>query len=693
MNKIYIYMITFLSWLQLSATEIPAGGENMILDAISYHSKVGNQGTITVIEAEHTDFNQALRIDVATLPENYWNFQVEFQTHLPLVKGDICLVSFWARTTYSHSESGEGLLTAIIEHNQTFEKPLSKTFAPGGEWKHFFYGFQADRSLSLENHKVAFFLGHAVQTIEVAKIQFLNYKNKLTLAELPVMDITWDGMEPDAPWRAEANQRIEKYRKGNLQVKLVDSNNQPVNNATVSINMQKHKFGFGSAIDGKFYLENPIYRQHVHELFGEVVFENDLKWRPWANRSDHSYILKAIDSLQKNGINIRGHNLIWPGWQYLPDYLDNYKNNPTQLRNECLDHIEEVATYTRGKLIDWDVLNEPYTNTDIQNITGDQVMADWFAKAKVVDPHAKLYINDYSIISNGGTDVNHQNGYFEIIEYIEENGGNIDGIGLQGHFSEFVTGIPKVLSIIDRFASFEKEIKITEFDINSTNDELKVNYTRDLMTACFSHPYVKGFLSWGFWAGRHWRPEAAYYDFDWNIRPQGSLYKQLVLNEWWTQPQSLTTDATGQASFGSCFLGTYTFEVKVNGKTIQENIMIPYNLENQLMINVDSEVMTLEGENHADTPLITSSISLPASPGKLFKIYPNPASNQLYMTFNNMFGDAQLTIINATGANVMQKKIALDNVVKVSLAGLKPGLYIVKIASKQKNYQERLAIR
>lgn len=687
--------VLFIFYIQplLFADILPSGGENMIKDAIDFNATIGNQGSISIVDVDHAEFSKALHIQITSLPQNYWNFQLEFETTMALEAGDVCLVSFWARTTYSQSESGEGLLTAIIEHNQTYEKPLSKTFAPGGEWKHYFYGFQADRSLPLENLKAAFFLGHAVQTLEVASIQFLNYKNKLALADLPVMEITWDGMEPDAPWRAEANQRIEKYRKGNLQVKLVNGNNQPIKDAVVGITMQKHQFGFGSAIDGKFYLENTTYRQHVHELFGEVVFENDLKWRPWANRTDHSYILKAIDSLQKHGINIRGHNLIWPGWRYLPDYLDNYKNNPTQLQNECLEHIEEVATFSKGKLIDWDVLNEPYTNTDIQDITGDQVMADWFKKAKVTDPRARLYINDYSIISDGGTNVNHQNGYFEIIEYIEDNGAAIDGIGLQGHFSEFVTGIPKVLSIIDRFATLEKEIKITEFDINSTNDDLKVNYTRDLMTAAFSHPYVKGFLSWGFWAGRHWRPEAAYYNLDWNIRPQGSLYKELVLNEWWTQPQSMTTDAAGQAGFGSCFLGTYTIEVNVNGKTIRKNIMIPYNMENELIINVDSETLEVVGENHEDTPLVTSSKEWAPNPGQSFRLYPNPAGDQLNLVMNEMVGDALLTIISASGASVRQKQVSAKGEVMVSLAGLQPGLYIVKIASAQDQFFERLVIR
>lgn len=694
MKSILSFFLFFAIFLITSAQDFPPGATDMIADAVSNFSRVGSQGTVRLVDADHPQFNKAIEVNVTSQPDNYWNFQVQFKTVEALEKGDVCLVSLWARCTHSKSESGEGLFTAIIEHNQTYQKPLSKTFVAGGEWVHFYYPFVADMDLPLDKIRAAIFFGYAVQTIEIADIHYWNYKKTISIDSLPQMKVYYPGMEPDAPWRAEAEARIEKFRKGNVIVKLVDSGGNPVQGIPVSLTMKKHKFGFGTAIDGKTYNNNATYRNHIHELFNEVVFENDLKWKPWVASPSHSYITTAINTLTGNGISIRGHNLIWPGWDYLPSFMELYKNDAERLKSECINHIEEVATFTKGKLVDWDVLNEPYTNHVIQDITGDEVMADWFKKAKEVDPQAKRYINDYSILSNGGTDNKHQDGYFNIIQYIDEHGGEIQGIGMQGHFSEFVTGIPKVISILDRFATFNKEIKITEFDINTSNDSLKVQYTRDFMTAVFSHPYVKSILCWGFWAGRHWRPEAAYYNLDWSIRPQGEMYKKLVFDTWWTRPQSLVSGTLGEADFGSCFLGSYEIELLYNGKKIVKSVNIDFNRENEIIIDVENETVSVSGEVHDDTPVFTSARNSETNRAGKLLIYPNPATSRIHIETTGIENrESIIEIYNTAGKCLLAAEIGGYSG-KITLPlNLEPGIYLIVLSNEQQRTTEKLVVR
>ncbi len=694
MKKIIPFLGLMITVLVSNAIDIPPGGTNMINDAITNFTKIGSSAKVTVVDVEHELFSQALEVDVTANTANYWDVQLVFETNTALEEDDICLVSFWARTTMSGSEAGEGLLTAIIEHNETYAKPLSKTFAPGGEWTHFVYGFKSDMSLTADKHKAAFFVGYGVQTIQVADVQFLNYKKTLTLGDLPVMEVRYAGMEPDAAWRTEAAERIIKFRKGNVAVNLVDAQNNPVAGAQVSLKMKQHLFGFGSAIDGNHYLSNATYRNHIHELFNEVVFENDLKWRPWVTRSNHNYILRAIDSLDTRNFRVRGHTLIWPGWQYLPDYLQLYQDNAARLRLETMERIEEAAGFTKGRLVDWDVLNEPFTNHALQDVTGDEIMADWFKKTREVDPDVKLYINDYSILGNGGVNTNHQDGYFDIIQYIDEQGGEIDGIGMQGHFAELVTGIPKVFEILDRFSTFNKEIKITEFDINSLNDELKVNYTRDFMTALFSYPHVKSILSWGFWEGRHWKPEAAWYNLDWTIRPQGEIYKQLVFDVWWTPEQSKNSDASGSSDFGSCFLGNYDVEVNYNGTTFIKSVPVHFNMENEITINVDDLSVTAEGTQHSDTPVFTAAETYMELNGGKIRIYPNPAVTRLNIELTSQLqGNSRVTVTDVTGSRKLTRKMNLSYENVLELPQLKPGLYFLSVESGNRRFREKFTIK
>jgi hypothetical protein len=352
-----------------------------------------------------------------------------------------------------------------------------------------------------------------------------------------------------------------------------------------------------------------------------------------------------------------------------------------------------VVTFTKGRLVDWDVINEAYTNRDLQNVIGNEVMAEWFNQVKEIDPDVKKYINDYSILGNGGVNVNHQNGYFDIIQYIENQGGEIDGIGMQGHFAEFVTGIPKVFEILDRFSVFNKEIKITEFDINSTNDELKVNYTRDFMTALFSHPFVKSILCWGFWEGRHWKPEAAHYNLDWSIRPQGEMYKQLLFEDWWTPEQTLNSDAAGNVEFGFCFLGNYQVEIEYEGQTVLKSVPVHFNLENEITINVDDLSVTAEGSQHEDTPVFTSAEKFMEKNTASLKLFPNPASKQININLtggqNNNY---VVKVLNVTGNCVFIQNKFLLSENQLSLPDLKPGLYFLSVESNTHKLTERFIV-
>jgi endo-1,4-beta-xylanase len=54
-------------------------------------------------------------------------------------------------------------------------------------------------------------------------------------------------------------------------------------------------------------------------------------------------------------------------------------------------------------------------------------------------------------------------------------------------------------------------VRFTEFDINTDDEELQADYTRDFLTLAYSHPAVVGVQLWGFWEQAHWIPRAAMY--------------------------------------------------------------------------------------------------------------------------------------------------------------------------------------
>jgi GH35 family endo-1,4-beta-xylanase len=319
--------------------------------------------------------------------------------------------------------------------------------------------------------------------------------------------------------------------------------------------------------------DNERYRMHILENYNRVVLENDLKWSAWLRNPQPA--LDAVKWLRDNGIDVRGHCLVWPGKQNLPDSIDALLDKPAELLPAIDAHIREEAIALRGQLIEWDVVNEPFTNFDVQTaVTGLQrnaapdwierqasVLSEFFRIAREADPVPKLYLNDYSILETGGTDAPHQEHFERTIRQLLADKAPLDGIGIQGHFSEDLTNIPRLWEILDRYAKLGLPIQITEFDINTHDERLSADYTRDFLIAMFAHEAVNGVITWGFWEKRHWIPNSAFYRADWSPRPAAIEWQRLVRKEWWTDVE-VKSDAGGIAKVRG-FLGTY--EVVCNG--------------------------------------------------------------------------------------------------------------------------------
>jgi GH35 family endo-1,4-beta-xylanase len=381
----------------------------------------------------------------------------------------------------------------------------------------------------------------------------------------------YDGMEPGAPWRQAAAERIEKIRKADLTVIVTDRAGQPRVDADVRLRQTRQAFGLGTCVNpAQLHGPNgPRYQQALTEVFNVATLENNLKWVPLAGDWGPSFTIQsakdAIAWLREHGLEVRGHVLIWPGWRNLPRGLRAHERNPGYLRTATMVRIRDVTTAVKGTVIHWDVLNEPFDNHDLTDILGEGVMVDWFKAARAVDPAAKLFINDTAILAGGGGDTPHRAQYEKTIRFLEEKGAPLDGIGMQGHFGAALTSPDDLLAILDRFATLGKTIWVTEYDLDIPDEELAGRFTRDFYTTMFSHPAVGGVVMWGFWDGAHWKHNAPLYRRDWSLKPAGEAFRELALQSWRTNVSG-RTDADGKLS-RRAFLGDYDVEVSLSGKT------------------------------------------------------------------------------------------------------------------------------
>ena len=267
------------------------------------------------------------------------------------------------------------------------------------------------------------------------------------------------------------------------------------------------------------------------------------------------------------GLSIRGHNLIWPGWKHMHEDAISIKEDPEALRLFCENQIKDYVS--KWDVDEWDVINEPRVNQDVQKVIGKECMADWFKLARKYEknPNTGLYLNDYKVISKDNKPWNKDNieAYETTVEYVLGQEPPITHLVYQNRYHEPVD--PQV--IYDRLENFKKyslPMKATEFEIRDSADYVfseleRAQMTADIMTTWFSHSLVNGIMAWTFFDiegsidKKTNEPRCFSLLYENKIKLNGKIWLYLIHKHWNTDIVK-ETNKKGVLS-GSGFFGDY----------------------------------------------------------------------------------------------------------------------------------------
>ncbi len=539
------------------------------------------RASYSTVAVDGPGFTQAWDLRTATAGTNSWDTRLRCFGTQPAAKGDVIVATFWMRTITPGQGLSQGTTTFVFERGASpYDKDGSYSASAGTAWQRFDVVSQASDNYTgtsaYLSYNLSFWVNYAGQEVQIGGFSILDYGQNVDPTTLNLSP-SWpyEGHDPNAAWRQQALDRIERIRKADVALVVRDSAGKPLAGVPVHLRMKKHAFGWGTAVDSTTLSKNPTYAKAIKDNFNKIVLENDLKWPPfesWKINGQPSADY-GLNWARDNGFTmVRGHNIIWPGKSNLPtDVQTMLATTPVDtvaLSKRIDDHFQQVVTFARGRVTEWDVVNEPYGNHDVQDVLGDSVMTHWFNLAHQYDPNVKLYLNDYSIGEAGGVDQQHIDYTSNVVRELVASNAPLDAIGLQSHMDSNLTPPTRALHYFDYWANSFKpgmQIQVTEFDVNVPFETVQADYTRDYMIAAFSHPSMAGFMMWGFWEGAHWLPRGAMLRLDWSEKPNYKVWRDLVYKQWWTDVTGATT-ADG-VFHTRAFLGDYDIEYTVNGAT------------------------------------------------------------------------------------------------------------------------------
>lgn len=368
-----------------------------------------------------------------------------------------------------------------------------------------------------------------------------------------------------AAQKKEWDQSIERIRKGVITVKARPG-------TKIHVEQLSHEFWFGCAIsnglfDGSFSSSDRLhYKQKFLENFNAAVTENAVKWGTMERtRGEVNY--RIVDSMlawtEAHGIPLRGHNIFWGIPKFVQPWVKEL--NDEELEHTLKNRAETLTSRYRGRFAEYDLNNEMIHGNYYEERLGAGITAKMAQWVKNGDPGAKLWLNDYDILTGIKLP-----GYMAQIRQLLNEGVPVAGIGVQGHLHADTYNREQLKNALDSLAEFNLPVRVTEFNMpgqrsvfhkdrtlvmTKKEEKQKAQELTDYYKQCFAHPVVEGILMWGFWAGANWIPASSLYRKDWSPTKSAEAYQNLIHKKWHTSKSGKTGPA---GSFTTrAFYGTY----------------------------------------------------------------------------------------------------------------------------------------
>ncbi len=423
---------------------------------------------------------------------------------------------------------------------------------------------------------------------------------------------------------------IEKYRKGNMSISIVDENGNIVPNAKIKINQITHEFKFGANLFMLDELEtkekNQLYKDYFKNIFNMATLpfywssvEPERGKLRYDKNSEKYYrrppIDLCIEYCEENGIEPREHGLAYD--QTFPLWLKGASVDVAKVELER--RFKEISERYANKIPTIEVTNEMYWGQGVTEFYTHPSFLEWSYKT------ADKYFPNNELVINEGTseawlyECKCVAPYYAYTEAAKLKGARIDAMGMQFHMffsrEEEIEKSKKLYNPIhlynqmNLYSNLVDNLQITEITIpaysnDPLDEEIQARLTEYLYTVWFSHPNMEQIIYWNLIDGYAYvqdpTPEAirrtqgnmtigenVYYGgllrYDMTPKPVYLTLDKLINKRWRTKLELYTQN--GKVSFRG-FGGSYEIEVIVEDKSKKYTLDIRSTKDNKYIITI-----------------------------------------------------------------------------------------------------------
>lgn len=217
----------------------------------------------------------------------------------------------------------------------------------------------------------------------------------------------------------------------------------------------------------------------VRRQFNAVTPENAMKMRfvqPREGEFDFQQADALVSFAQENNLAVVGHTLVWARDDSTPGWVFQEGDKPAGkdlLLRRMREHINAVAGRYKGKIAQWDVVNEAVADDMVKgdagrylrpsswlDIAGPEFLAEAFKAAHAAAPEAMLIYNDY-----GTEKPAKRERMLRLLRELQQQNAPVHAVGLQGHFEIDKVPLKDLDDTLAAIKGLGLKAMVTELDI------------------------------------------------------------------------------------------------------------------------------------------------------------------------------------------------------------------------------------
>ena len=437
---------------------------------------------------------------------------------------------------------------------------------------------------------------HFLERTGCQNAQWIVYKAKLAeVAGVPTGDVNLP--EENKFLQQTALPNIEKFRKSDAQVTILDPSGKPVQGISYKVTQTASTFGFGCSlpffqtpkVDPKAdYLPpavTPEELAHFKEVFNYSVIPFSGQWRflePAQNQANFADLDQYVDWCVANGVQ--------PEFRFLSGYQPQWYRQiiSNEQSATLLAHVKQLAQRYGSKINQWQVTSEDVGLKEIGlKDTNSAKVTTFFKELRTALSKAQLGIADDARfwsppLRTGTAATEDMLRGLDTLKALKKADISIDYFALEAkHPLGLWASGKQIYDTLDAFAKEGGEkmkIHITEFGVavgdriegsvrdGVWDDKTRAEYYERFFTICYSHPNVDVINVMGM-GPKTWIDGQGLLDAKYDPTAAFSRLKELITQRWRTQVSDKLA-SNGQIAFRG-FHGSYVLAITLpDGKVL-----------------------------------------------------------------------------------------------------------------------------